>query len=81
MGVQEMLWESCETTSRSEYLLSMVGLKVAIFCFANCARLSLLMSSSVFPENIEPQITSMQPVFFAFSKNISVTLLCDFVQI
>ena len=53
----------------------MVGLNVAIFCLANWALLSLLMSSSVFPENMEPQITSMQPDFFAFSKNISLTLL------
>lgn len=42
---------------------------------ANWARLSLLMSSSVLPENMEPQITSMQPDFFSFSKNISLTLL------
>ena len=29
------------------------------------ARRSLLMSSSVFPENIEPQITSIQPLCLA----------------
>ena len=74
MGVQEMLCESCETTSRSEYLLSIVGLNVAIFCFANCALLSLLINSSVFPENIEPQITSIHPDFFVFSENIFVFL-------
>jgi 16S rRNA (cytidine1402-2'-O)-methyltransferase len=34
------------------------------------------MSSSVFPENMEPQITSMQPDFFVFSKNICVPLFC-----
>ena len=32
------------------------------------------MSSSVFPENIEPQTTSMQPVFLLFSENISLDL-------
>ena len=29
---------------------------------------------SVFPENIDPQITSIEPAFFAFSKNISLLL-------
>ncbi len=29
------------------------------------------MSSSVLPENIDPQMTSIEPAFFAFSKNIS----------
>lgn len=32
------------------------------------------MSSSVFPENIEPQITSIEPAFFGLSKNISLIL-------
>ena len=52
----------------------MVGLNVAIFCLANWALFSLLMSSSVLPENMEPQITSMQPDFFVFSENISLYL-------
>ena len=39
-----------------------------IFWLANCALFSLLMSSSVLPENIEPHITSMQPDFIGFSE-------------
>ena len=58
----------------------MVGLKVAIFCLANWARLSRRISSSVLPENIEPQMTSMLPDFFVFSKNISLTLLGSLLQ-
>lgn len=69
-----MLWESCDTTSSSEYRLSIVGLKVAIFCFANWALRSLRISSSVLPENIEPHINSMQPDFLLFSENISLYL-------
>ena len=38
--------------------------------FAKTARRILRMSSSVFPENIEPQMTSMRPVFFVHSMNI-----------
>jgi hypothetical protein len=32
------------------------------------------MSSSVLPEHIEPQITSIEPAFFGLSKNISLLL-------
>lgn len=65
-----MLCKSCETTSISEYLTSTAGLKIRIFWLANWALLILLISSSVFPENIEPHITSMQPVFLGFSEYI-----------
>ena len=34
--------------------------------------LSLLISSSVFPENMEPQMTSMQPDFLILSEYILV---------
>ena len=74
MGVDGMLWASCETTSSSEYLTSMQGLYIATFSLANCALFILLISSSVLPENIEPQITSIEPAFFALSKNISLLL-------
>ena len=36
----------------------------------NLALLSLRINSSVLPENIEPQMTSIQPGVFAFSINI-----------
>src|SRR5688572_8776358 len=65
--------ESCETTSSSWYRLSIAGLKISTFCLANSALFSLLISSSVFPENIEPQITSIHPLrlpWLLFSKNI-----------
>ena len=53
----------------------MAGLYISTFKLAMRARLILLINSSVFPENIEPQITSIQPflcyVFFKRgSKNI-----------
>lgn len=42
---------------------------------ANSARFRRRISSSVLPENIEPHITSIQPFWLAFSKNI-LLLLC-----
>jgi hypothetical protein len=36
-------------------------LKISTRCLAIFALLSLRMSSSVFPENMEPQITSIHP--------------------
>src|SRR5574344_2113246 len=53
---------------------------MVIFWFANWALLSLLISSSVFPENIDPHITSMHPDFLVFSENIFVTLIVGFCK-
>ena len=55
----------------------MLGLKMAIFWLANCARRSLRMSSSVLPENIEPQMTSMQPDFLKLSEYIFFGIVLD----
>jgi hypothetical protein len=66
---------SCETTSSSEYRTSMRGLKISTRRRANSARFRRRISSSVLPENIEPHITSIQPFWLAFSKNI-LLLLC-----
>src|SRR5690606_25143521 len=40
----------------------MAGLKISTFCLAIKALFSLRMSSSVFPENMEPQMTSICPL-------------------
>jgi hypothetical protein len=52
------LWETIFT---AWYRVSITGLKISTFCLAINARLSLRMSSSVFPENMQPQITSIHP--------------------
>ena len=39
----------------------MEGLKISTFCLANFARFMRRISSSVFPENIDPHTTSMRP--------------------
>ena len=39
----------------------MEGLNIATCMLAILARLSLLINSSVFPENMEPQTTSIHP--------------------
>ena len=38
------------------------GLNISTLRFAILARFSLRINSSVFPENIEPQMTSIQPL-------------------
>jgi hypothetical protein len=51
--------------------VSIAGLKISTFCFAILALLRRRISSSVFPENIDPQITSIHParegMFFSMS--------------
>ena len=47
--------------------LSIFGLKIATCCLAICARRIRRMSSSVFPLNMHPTITSIQPLFFGES--------------
>ena len=74
-GVERIALASCETTSSSEYRTSMRGLKISTRRRANSARFRRRISSSVLPENIEPHITSIQPFWLAFSKNI-LLLLC-----
>ena len=73
-GVESIALESCEMTSSCEYLVSMAGLNISTLRFANLALFNLLMSSSVLPENIDPQITSMLPALLLLSKNISVAI-------
>lgn len=60
-GVDGMELLSCDTTFSSEYRTSMEGLNISTRCRAKVARLRRRISSSVFPENIEPQITSIRP--------------------
>ena len=60
-GVLTMELRSWLTTSSSEYLVSIAGLKISTRCLANTARLTRRMSSSVFPENIDPHTTSILP--------------------
>ena len=43
-------------------MLSIAGLNISTRCFANFALFILRINSSVFPENIEPQITSIRPL-------------------
>ena len=52
----------------------MTGLKIAMVWLANWALFKRRISSSVLPENMEPQITSMQPDFLKLSENISLLL-------
>lgn len=73
-GVERIALASCETTSSSEYRTSMRGLKISTRRRANSARFRRRISSSVLPENIEPHITSIQPFWLAFSKNILLQL-------
>lgn len=61
IGVDMICFWSWLTTSSSEYLTSMAGLKISTFWRANCARRRRRMSSSVLPENIDPQTTSILP--------------------
>jgi hypothetical protein len=60
-GVDRMALASCDTTSCSENLVSICGLNISTVCRAILARFSLRINSSVLPENIDPQITSIQP--------------------
>ena len=48
--------------SSSEYLTSIAGLNISTRSLANCARFIRRISSSVLPENILPQTTSMLPL-------------------
>ena len=57
---------------------SIDGLKISTLRLANCARFMRRISSSVLPENIEPQITSIQPLCLLFSKNIYSTCMLFF---
>ena len=54
-----------KTKEYKEY--SILGLKISIFIFAISALLSLRINSSVFPENMLPHITSIQPEFIGVS--------------
>ena len=60
-GVEWMEFPSCDTTFSSSYRVSMAGLKISTLWRANSALFSLRISSSVLPENMEPQMTSILP--------------------
>jgi hypothetical protein len=48
------------------------------FCLANCARRNLRMSSSVFPENIEPQLLTNKlffMIYLIFEKHFYLILM------
>src|ERR1700712_2443601 len=60
-GVDCMELALCDTTAVSSKRVSVFGLNISTFKRAICARRSLRISSSVLPENIEPQITSILP--------------------
>src|SRR6267143_4374449 len=52
----------CETISLAAYRSSMAGLKICTRCRAISARRSRRINSSLFPENIGPTTTSIQPI-------------------
>ena len=58
-GIRMSLWDVMWS---SPYRLSIFGLKICTLCRAICARRSRRMSSSLFPLNMLPVITSIQPV-------------------
>ena len=57
-----MAFVSWETMLNSSYRISIAGLKISTFRLAILALFSRLISSSVFPENMDPQTTSIQPL-------------------
>ena len=64
-GDDRIEFSLCDTTFVSLNLVSVLGLKISTCCLAMNARFNLRRSSSVFPENIDPQMTSIQPVFLS----------------
>ena len=62
MTREDILVESCDTTSLLLYRSSVAGLNMMIFCPAKLERLSRLSSSSVLPENMHPVMTSIHPL-------------------
>jgi len=60
-GIDGMEFALCDTSAFSKYLVSFLGLKIPTVNLAILARFNLLISSSVLPENIAPQTTSMLP--------------------
>src|SRR5690606_1814991 len=62
IGVEWISFVSCETIFTSSYRVSMAGLKISTLRLAIFTRFSLLISSSVFPLNIDPQTTSIHPL-------------------
>ncbi len=61
-GIQGMREASCETMCTVSYRVSVAGLKMPACLPAICTRLSLRINSSLLPENMQPQMTSIQPV-------------------
>ena len=60
-GVLLMKLVSWLTIFTSSYRVSIAGLKISTFKWAIFTRFSLRINSSVFPLNMLPQITSIQP--------------------
>lgn len=74
-----MEFKSWDTTEFSSYRVSVFGLNISTFSLAIWARRSLLISSSVLPENIDPQMTSMLPLSsFLLLKLCSLNNICFF---
>jgi hypothetical protein len=60
-GVEGMEFELCDTNAFSAKRVSAFGLNISTLKRAILARFNLRISSSVLPENMEPQITSILP--------------------
>src|SRR5690606_6954493 len=61
------------------YLRSTEGLKISTRRCAIWGLLSLRISSSVFPENMEPQITSIQPFPFVYNGSININSPSEYI--
>ena len=57
------------------YLLSTFGLNITTRCLAIWARLSLRISSSVFPLNMQPLMTSIHPVLDGMLWSVTGSIL------
>src|SRR5712692_1026743 len=61
MGTASRREPSCDATCRRPYRSSSAGLNTCTRCRAICARRTRRISSSLFPLNMLPQMTSMRP--------------------
>jgi hypothetical protein len=69
--VEGIEFELCVTSAFSAYRVSALGLNISTFSFAIVARFNLRINSSLLPENIDPQITSMLPPYSLLRLKIS----------
>ena len=71
----------CDTKALLSYLVSATGLNISTLILAIRARFTRLISSSVLPENIDPQITSiLPPNSFRLLKTSSVYNMLNFCE-